>query len=219
MKKKAAIILSGCGVYDGAELQESVLALYFLEKNGFVCSFFAPDIEQFHVINHATGKEMQEKRNVLTEAARIARGKISPLSAYCATDYDALCLPGGFGGAKNLSDFAFKGAECTVLPEFAAAAKQTIAAGVPILALCIMPAVIAQFSSGAKLTLGSSAANKEALDSMGAKGVISVSASEVVEDTEMKIVSVPCYMEDATVTELAEGIEAGVRALVALCSR
>ena len=123
-QKKIAVILSGSGVYDGAEIHESTLALYAIMKHNAIYSIFAPDINQHHVINHITGQEMNEIRNVLIESARIARGQISPLSKFNAEDYDALILPGGFGAAKNLSDFAFNGADCKVNEEVAAAIRK-----------------------------------------------------------------------------------------------
>ncbi len=72
--KKFAVVLSGCGVYDGAEIQEATLSMLAIAKQGCRYEIFAPDTKQHHVINHITGDEMEESRNVLVEAARIARG-------------------------------------------------------------------------------------------------------------------------------------------------
>src|SRR5262245_51816147 len=114
---KVAVILAGSGHQDGAEIREAVLTLLSLDREHAEVQIFAPDIEQKDVINHVTGKPMQEKRNVLVEAARIARGKIKPLSDAKASQFDALILPGGFGAAKNLSDLLSKGKDCAVIPE------------------------------------------------------------------------------------------------------
>ena len=112
--KKVAVILAGCGVYDGAEINESVLTLLHIAKAGASYECFAPDIEQMHTINHLTGEEMAPNRNVLVEAARIARGEIKALTELNVNEFDALIVPGGFGAAKNLSDFAVKGVDAQV---------------------------------------------------------------------------------------------------------
>ena len=112
--KKFAVVLSGSGVFDGAEIHEATLTLYAIVKNGGTYEIFAPDIPQHHVVNHITGEEMNETRNVLIEAARIARGNIKPLSEFNEKDFDAIIFPGGFGAAKNLSSFAFDGINCSV---------------------------------------------------------------------------------------------------------
>ncbi|HCF0543424.1 TPA: isoprenoid biosynthesis glyoxalase ElbB [Pseudomonas aeruginosa] len=123
MHKKVAVILSGCGVYDGAEIHESVITLLRLSQRGAEAQCFAPNIAQHHVVNHLTGEEMPESRNVLVESARIARGEVKDLREARAEDYDALIVPGGFGAAKNLSDFAINGAQCQVQPDVLALAK------------------------------------------------------------------------------------------------
>ena len=121
--KKVAVILSGCGVFDGAEIHEAVLTLLHIELNGASYQCFAPNISQHHVVNHISGEEMSEQRNVLIEAARIARGDIKDLNELNVQDFDALALPGGFGAAKNLCDFAFKGAECDINEDVANACR------------------------------------------------------------------------------------------------
>jgi enhancing lycopene biosynthesis protein 2 len=123
MTKRVAVVLAGCGVYDGAEIYESVLTLLSLERQGAQVQCFAPDMPQMHVINHLTGEEMAEQRNVLVEAARIPRGEVKDLKLAEVADFDALIVPGGFGAAKNLSDFAVKGADCSVQPDFQAFAQ------------------------------------------------------------------------------------------------
>ena len=102
-KKKFGVILSGCGHQDGAEIHEATLTLWAIHKNGADYQCYAPDIRQHHVLNHISGQEMSEQRNVLIESARIARGKVASLATFSADSVDALILPGGFGAAKNLS--------------------------------------------------------------------------------------------------------------------
>ena len=133
------LVLSGCGVYDGAEIHESTLTMLAIARKGASYQCFAPDIKQAHVINHLNGEEMPEIRNVLVEAARIARGNIKPLTEYNANDFDAIIFPGGFGAAKNLCTFAFDGVECVVIPQVENAIRETVAAEKPIGAFCISP--------------------------------------------------------------------------------
>ena len=121
---KVAVVLAGCGVYDGSEINEAVLTLLCLEQQGASYQCFAPDVEQMHVINHLTGEPAEgESRNVLVEAARIARGNIKGLAEAQVGEFDALVVPGGFGAAKNLSDFAVAGAAMQVQPDFLALAR------------------------------------------------------------------------------------------------
>jgi len=159
MRKKVGVILSGCGVYDGAEIAESVITLLTLDRAGVAYECLAPDIDQMHVINHLTGEvEAGETRNVLVEAARIARGKVKNLALANGDDYDALFFPGGFGAAKNLCDFAVKGADCTLHPEVERLAKEVASAGKPIGFICIAPAMIPRiYGPNAKLTIGNDA--------------------------------------------------------------
>ena len=205
-KPKIAVVLSGCGVYDGAEIHESVLTLLGIDKQGGAYQCFAPDVPQHHVVNHLTGDEAQETRNVLVESARIARGAVKDLKQYKAADFDALILPGGFGAAKNLCDFAFKGPECTVQPEVARALKETHAAKKPIGALCIAPAIIARTFAGAQVTIGSDAATAAALEKMGAKHH-TTGHGEIHVDQANKIVTTPCYMLEASISQIAEGAD------------
>ncbi len=204
--KKIAVILAGCGVYDGAEIHESVFTMWAIAKAGAQYQLFAPDKEQHHVINHLTGEPANEKRNVLTEAARIARGDIKPLSQFNADAFDALMMPGGFGVAKNLSTFAFEGAGSTVDAEVEKAVRAVHKAGKPIGALCISPVVIAKIFGNVELTIGSDADTANALTSMGAKH-IQTTHGEVVIDKKNKIATTPCYMLDANILQIAEGAE------------
>ena len=201
---KTAIILAGCGVYDGAEIHEATMTMYAVVKNGGTYQIFAPDIEQHHVVNHITGEEMNEKRNVLIEAARIARGNIKPLSELKMEEFDALMMPGGFGVAKNLSDFAFKGPDCTVIPEVENAIRDAVAQGKPIGALCISPAIVAKVLDGVSVTIGQDKDTAGAINKMGAKHEIT-NHGEVVVDKTYKVATTPCYMLDANITDIAEG--------------
>ena len=155
MSKKIAVILSGCGVYDGAEIHESVITLLRLDQRGAQVQCFAPDIAQLHVINHLTGEEMPETRNVLVESARIARGEVKNIQEANADEFDALIVPGGFGAAKNLSNFAAEGAGCSVNPEVLALAEAFAEAGKPVGLICISPALAAKiYGPGVTCTIG-----------------------------------------------------------------
>lgn len=211
--KKFAVVLSGCGVYDGAEIHEATMTLYAIMKNGGVYEIFAPDVEQHHVINHLTGQEMDEKRNVLVESARIARGEISNLADFKAEDFDAIIFPGGFGAAKNLSDFAFNGANESVLPDVERVIKDMAKAGKPIGALCISPAVIAKVLDGVEVTIGSDKGTAEAIEKMGAHHK-NTTHGEVVVDSKYKVATTPCYMLDATILHIADGANNVVKALM-----
>lgn len=211
--KKFALILAGCGVYDGAEIHEATLSMYAIMKYGGSYTIFAPDIKQYHVINHITGEEMNEERNVLIESARIARGQISPLSTFDAKDFDALLIPGGFGAAKNLSDFAFKGAEAGVYIEVKEAIQGMHELGKPIGALCIAPALIAATLDNVDLTIGDDSGTIEALEALGAHH-INTTHGEVVHDQQENIFTTPCYMLDANILEIAAGAENIVKAMM-----
>ncbi len=212
-KKKFAVILAGCGVMDGSEIHEATMALYAVVKNGGVYKIFAPDIPQHHVINHLTGEEMNETRNVLVEAARIARGKIRPLSEFNAREVDALLMPGGYGAAKNLSDFAFKGAGCTVHEEVAGAIKAMVQAGKPVGALCISPAIVACVLRDVEVTIGKDKATAEAIEAMGAHHV-ETHHGEVTVDKKYKVVTSPCYMLDATIADIANDADVTVKTML-----
>ena len=202
--KKIAIVLAGSGVYDGAEIHEATMTMYAIVKNGSVYEIFAPDVNQHHVINHITGEEMDETRNVLIESARIARGKISPLSELNMKNFDAVMFPGGFGVAKNLSTFAFDGANCTVNNEVEKVILDAVSLGKPIGALCISPAIIAKVLEGVEITIGQDKDTAEAIKSMGSSHK-NTNHGEVVIDEGFKVATTPCYMLDATIVDIAEG--------------
>ncbi|MEX5540397.1 isoprenoid biosynthesis glyoxalase ElbB [Pseudomonas poae] len=206
MSKKIAVILSGCGVYDGAEIQESVITLLRLDQRGAQVQCFAPDIAQLHVINHLTGEEMPESRNVLVESARIARGEVKDIGKANAADFDALIVPGGFGAAKNLSNFAVEGAACSVNPQVLALAEAFAEAGKPVGLICISPALAAKiYGPGVTCTIGTCADTAAALDKMGATHQ-ECAVEDIVEDNARKLVSTPAYMLGKNISEVASGI-------------
>jgi len=211
--KKFAVILAGCGVYDGAEIHETVLTLLAIDQSGASCTCFAPDIMQHHVINHLTGAEMPEKRNVLTESARIARGKIKPMSRFNAADFDALLFPGGFGAAKNLCDWAITGDQCTVNPDVEHAVNSMFKAGKPIGAMCIAPVILAKLFQGTTLTTGQDPASAGFIERMGNESV-ATNHGEVIVDAARKLYTTPCYMLDASIGQIAEGTNNIVREMM-----
>jgi len=222
-----AILLSGCGVYDGAEIHESVLSMLALAERGATYQVFAPDKNQHHVVNHLTGAEMPETRNVLVESARIARGAAKKLADYRAADFDALLIPGGFGAAKNLGSWAFHGPEGEMDAEVKRAILETVEARKPIAALCIAPTLIAKALEGtahhALLTVGTTeepssneiAAVSAGIEKTGAKAVMK-SIREIQVDEKLRLVTAPCYMMDANIAEVKKNIDAAVGALLGM---
>lgn len=215
MMKKFAVVLSGSGVYDGSEIHEATLTLLAIARNGAQYECFAPDVDQAHVINHLTGQEMPERRNVLVEAARIARGKIRPLAEYQAGNFDGIIFPGGFGAAKNLSTFAFEGAACKIHSDVRFAVRETVNAGKPVGALCIAPVIIARILENVKVTIGQDEETIKGIEQMGGTHQ-ATTHGEVVVDERYKVITTPCYMLDATIVQIAEGAENIVRKLIEL---
>jgi len=211
--KKFAVVLSGSGVFDGAEIHEATLSLYAIMRNGAAYEIFAPDIDQYHVINHVSGEEMKETRNVLIESARIARGDIKNIKDYNPEDFDALIFPGGFGVAKNLSTVAFHGADAAVNTDVAQAVKNTYEHGKPIGALCIAPAMMAKIFEKATVTIGQDQGTIEAIEKMGGTH-ITTTHGDVVYDDSLNLFSTPCYMLDANILQIAEGAENIVSAML-----
>jgi len=206
MQKKVAVILSGCGVQDGAEIHESVLTLLRLDQRGVEVQCFAPNIAQYHVINHLTGEEMPESRNVLIESARIARGAIKDIREANAEDFDALIIPGGFGAAKNLSNFAVEGANCSVQPELLALAEAFAESGKPVGLICVSPALAAKiYGPGVTCTIGNDPETAKAIGKMGGTHK-ACEVDEIVEDTARKLISTPAYMIAQSISEAAAGI-------------
>jgi enhancing lycopene biosynthesis protein 2 len=221
MAKKVGVVLSGCGVFDGAEIHESVLTLLALDRRDVEIICMAPNVNQMHVVNHLTQEPTDEARNVLVESARIARGNIKDMKDVTAADVDALMFPGGFGAAKNLCDFATKGAECAVNPEVERLVKEILEAKKPLAAICIAPALVAKITRKqnikAKLTIGTDKGTADALEIMGAEH-IACQVREVAVDKEHKIVTGPAYMLGTRISEVADGIENVVKELVAMIS-
>ncbi|XBG30076.1 isoprenoid biosynthesis glyoxalase ElbB [Pseudomonas sp. 13.2] len=205
MTKKVAVILSGCGVYDGAEIHESVITLLRLDQRGAQVQCFAPNIAQMHVINHLTGEEMPESRNVLVESARIARGEVKDIREAKAEDFDALIVPGGFGAAKNLSNFAVEGANCSVNPDVLALAEAFADACKPVGLICISPALAAKIYGPGVCTIGRDAGTAAAVEKMGGTHE-ECDVHDIVEDTQRKLVTTPAYMEAKSISEAAGGI-------------
>ena len=200
------MILSGCGVFDGAEIHESVITLLRLDQRGAQVQCFAPNIAQLHVINHLTGEEMTESRNVLVESARIARGNIKDIREADVEDFDALIVPGGFGAAKNLSNFAVEGAGCSVQPDVLALTEAFAEAGKPVGLICISPALAAKiYGPGVTCTIGNDADTAAAMNKMGATHA-ECAVTDIVEDKARKLVSTPAYMLAQSISEAASGI-------------
>lgn len=216
--KKIAVILAGCGRADGSEIHEAVMALLAVKQQGAEYFCFAPDILQYHVINHFTGTQQEmESRNVLVEAARLARGKISALTQLRVEDYDAILLPGGFGVAKNLDTYALQGVDGEVLPDLAKVLKQAHAAKKPIGLMCIAPVIAAKLFPAAVLTVGKDNPTVAHLKHWGATHVDS-EHGQVVHDEKNRLFSTPCYMHDtADITDIYRGATQLVKAMVTYC--
>ncbi len=218
-KVKIAVLLSGCGVKDGAEIHEATCALLAIKQLGadYVC--FAPNKPQHHVIDHLSGAPVEEIRNVMVEAARIARGDIHDLAEFKVADYDAIVIPGGFGSAKNLSDYAFKGRDAKPDEAVASVIKAMRAAGKPIGAICISPALIASIFRGTgtspTLTIGSDPSTAADIEAMGSRHV-ECPPTDCYVDEGNKIVSTPAYMSAAHIGEVYEGIRRLVEEVIRL---
>ena len=217
MSKKIGVILSGCGYLDGAEIQESVLTLLAIDREGASAVCMAPDVDQMHVVNHISQEEMPEQRNVLTEAGRIVRGQIQDIKTVSASDLDALILPGGYGVAKNLSDFAVKGADCSVQADVARLLRDILKANKPIGVICIAPAVMAKVAQDSgeavTLTIGNDVDTAAALGEMGVRHV-DRPVEDIVIDEAHKIVSTPAYMLPDRLSKIEEGISKLVHAVI-----
>lgn len=216
--KKIGVVLSGCGVYDGSEIHEAVITLLAIARSGAQAVCFAPDKTQADVINHLTGEPMAESRNVLTEAARLARGVITSLASADAQTLDALIVPGGFGAAKNLSNFAFRGSACAIDPDLARLARECHAAGKPLGFICIAPAMLpAILQTPLRLTIGTDVDTAELIEEMGGEHV-PCPVDDIVVDEEQKVVTTPAYMLAQRIDEAADGIEKLVARVIGLCS-
>jgi enhancing lycopene biosynthesis protein 2 len=206
--KKIGVLLSGCGVYDGSEIHEAVITLLALDRNGAEAVCMAPDILQYHVMNHLTGEATDEKRNVLVESARIARGSIKNIKEMTARDMDALILPGGAGAVKNLSNFAIKGKDTDVNPDVARLVREMAAAGKPVGAICISPVVLVKILADRKpeVTVGDDLGTAETIEAMGGTHVI-CPVDRIIVDHVNKLVTTPAYMLGPGIKDVARGIE------------
>ncbi len=217
---KVGVILSGCGVYDGSEIHEAVLSLLAIAKAGAEAVCMAPDMEQMHVINHFSGQtEAGHPRNVLVESARIARGRILDMATVKADDIDALVIPGGYGAAKNLCDFAVAGANCTVNEQVQRLVEEMLAAGKPLAGICIAPAMLAKILGKQQppvtLTIGTDQDTAATLEAMGVKHIACL-VDEVVVDKQRKIVTTPAYMLADNIAQVAVGIEKAIQSMLKL---
>ena len=216
---KVGVVLSGCGVYDGSEIHEATLTLYFLDRAGVDIIRMAPDIGQFDVVDHLAGTPVGERRNVLVESARIARGDIKRMQDIKAGDLDALIFPGGFGASKNLCDFAAKGKDCVVNPEVERLIKEIHGAKKPLGFMCIAPVIAARVLGKFRpeLTIGSDENTAKAIEDMGGKHII-CKVDEIAVDEENRVVSTPAYMLGPTISKVALGIEKLVDKMLQLAS-
>jgi enhancing lycopene biosynthesis protein 2 len=218
MAKKIGVVLAGCGVFDGSEIHEAVLTLLAIDRAGAEAVCMAPNIKQAHVINHLNGEESKgEARNVLTEAARIARGKVRDVAGVKAREIDALVFPGGYGAVKNLCDYALKGLECTVNPNVAQLTREIHAAGKPVGFVCIAPVIAAKLlgDEHPQLTIGKDRVTAQDIETMGGHHV-ECSVGDCVVDKQRKIVTTPAYMLAQSVKEAATGIEKLVGEVISL---
>lgn len=214
--KKVAVILSGCGVYDGSEIHEAVLTLQAIERHGASWHCFAPNVEQRQVINHINGELMSESRNVLVESARIARGHISDVVELSAQDYDAIALPGGFGMAKNITDFAIQGANCQLNDDVATACRDFATTGKPAGYICISPHIIPMiYPHGVEGTIGNDTDTAAGFTALGGQH-IDCPVEDYVLDQTNNVLSTPAYMLASSVSEAATGIDRLVKKLVEL---
>ena len=221
---KTGVLLAGCGVFDGTAIHEAVCALLSLKQNNLEYICIAPDISQHHVLNHVSGEEIQQKRNVLLESARIARGNIRSLDELDYNEINSLVIPGGFGAAKNLSDWAFNGPESTVNKDVKKLLHHCLESSKPIVALCIAPTLLAKTLVKEKqgsLTVGSTKSPSEynieeihqAMNTLGIN-TQETTINEICVDEENKIITAPCYMMDVGIDEVYDNIKQAINRLV-----
>ena len=208
---KVGVVLSGCGHQDGSEIHEAVFTLHALDKAGADAIIMAPDMDQFHVINHLNGNEdLSESRNILVESARIARGKVVDVASVSGHQLDALIFPGGTGMAKNIFDYSMAGINCTVISDVQRLVVEILEADKPLGAICIAPVMVAkvlEFLGRTGTVTGG--LNVEINNDIKAMGIntIEVGAEEMVVDKENKIVTTPAYVEAKSMNEAFTGIE------------
>ena len=221
---KIGVLLSGAGVYDGAEIHEAVLTLLEIEKLGYEAVCIGIDAPQYHVINHLNGEEQPAPRNMLEEAARIARGKIQEIRTVAPADIDALVIPGGFGSAKNFSSWAFDGPKGQIRTDVKLLLVNMYNVGKPIVALCVSPVLLAlafeDMAIGQQLTIGSTNSTspysisdfQAGLQAKGAQ-TPDCSIQEICIDAPNRIITAPCYMLEASLPELQQNIHQAILAL------
>lgn len=224
---KFGILLSGCGVYDGAEIHESTMAMLAVKEAGHEYQCIGIDLDQHHVVNHLNGEEMPEKRNMMVEAARIARGEIVEISAVSPAEIDGLIIPGGFGSAKNFTTWAFNGPDGEILPEVKLLIVNMVNVGKPVCALCVSPVVVAKAleDSGiqAEMTLGSDQEPSPydipgfnaGIESVGAVASMKT-IREIQVDQANKIITAPCYMMEADILEIRNNVRQAVEEMIRL---
>lgn len=216
--KSIAVILSGCGVFDGSEIHESVLTMLALSKNNAEVHFFAPDENQLTVINHITGENKKENRNQMEEAARISRGKIAPLSSADANKLDALIIPGGFGAAKNLCNFAVKGSDCEINKELLSLVRKMHELEKPLGLMCIAPVMLPKMlNTSVELTIGNDKETIIQIEKMGGKH-IPCSVDNIVVDHTNKVVTTPAYMLAQSISDAEVGINKLVKKVLEMAN-
>ncbi|XP_053421663.1 glutamine amidotransferase-like class 1 domain-containing protein 3, mitochondrial [Nycticebus coucang] len=225
---RVAVVLSGCGVYDGTEIHEASAILVHLSRGGAEVQIFAPDVPQMHVIDHSKGQPSEsETRNVLTESARIARGKIADLATLTASNHDAAIFPGGFGAAKNLSTFAVDGKDCHVNKDVERVLREFHQAGKPIGLCCIAPVLAAKVLRGVEVTVGHEqeeggkwpyAGTADAIKALGAKHCVK-GVTEAHVDQKNKVVTTPAFMCETALHHIHDGIGAMVKTVLELTGK
>lgn len=221
---KIGVLLSGCGVYDGAEIQEAVLTLLAIAEAGHEAVCISINDNQHHVINHLTGEEMNESRNMLVESARIARGAVTEISKIAPSDIDALVIPGGFGSAKNFTSWAFNGPDGKIRSDIKLLIVNLINIGKPIVALCVSPVVLAKAMEDSSIHLNMTIGSKKSaspysisdfMEGINATGASTTERelNEILIDSENKVITAPCYMMEANIVEIRENIKQAIDAL------
>jgi enhancing lycopene biosynthesis protein 2 len=219
------ILLSGCGVYDGTEIQEAVLSMLAITEAGHDYKCISVNKNQYHVVNHLTGETMDENRNMMVESARIARGEVQDINEISPAIIDGLVIPGGFGAAKNFTTWAFNGPDSDILPEVKLLIVNLVNAGKPIAALCVSPVVIAKALQNSNiqptLTLGTTKEQSPYNIEDFHKGVESIGAkteekpiTDILVDYDNKIITAPCYMMNANILEVKNNIKKAVNQLI-----
>lgn len=215
--KNFAIVLSGCGVYDGSEIHEAVTTMLAIKQLHANYQIFSPNINQAHVVNHLTGEVTDETRNVLVESARIARGDVKDLKEYDPSLFDGIIFPGGFGVAKNFCDYAFNKTKCTVNPEIIDAIQKTVNSGKLIGAECISPVMMAAVLKGATVTIGNDSSTSSDIQALNGHHV-NTKHNDVIYDDHYKLFTTPCYMLAKDIQQVWESSYALVSAMLEKCN-